>query len=76
MAGFRYPQRSLESLDGALIVAKLRVQHPDIVQHPGDRLVVARTLEFAEAAGVARFGGDEVSAHVEEHAAVLFDHSQ
>src|SRR5207253_10797803 len=56
MAGFRYPPRSLESLDGARIVAQLRVQHSEMVQHPGGRLGVPASLESAEAAGRARFG--------------------
>ena len=69
-------QRPLEGLDGALIVSKLGIEHPKVVQHPGDGFVIVRSLECAKAVRVTCFGGDEIPAHVEQHATILLDHPQ
>src|SRR2546423_15334721 len=66
---------SLESFDSALIVTELGVKHPEIIEHPRNSLVVIRSFECSEAVWVTCFGGDEVAAHVEQHTAILIDHS-
>src|SRR6185503_5197303 len=66
----------LEYLYRALVVTQLRVEHADVVEDPRNGLFVVGPLERAEAVGVARFGGHEISAHVKKDAAVLLNHSQ
>src|SRR6266550_3683363 len=64
---------SLEGFYRPLVVTELGVEHAEVVQNPRHRLLVIRPLERAEAIRVSSLGGDKVSAHVEKHAAVLFD---
>src|SRR5437868_14388259 len=72
----RYSQRTVEGLDGEMVMADLGVQHPQIHTHPRNSFDVTSSLECTEAGGITRLGGDEVAAHVEEHATILLDHSQ
>jgi hypothetical protein len=76
VARLRNRQSSTEDLDRALIVTELRVKHADVIEHPRNSLMVVRALEGAETVRVTCFGGDEISAHVEKHSAVLLDHTE
>jgi hypothetical protein len=57
-------------------MTELRVKHADVIQNPRYSFIVIRALEGTETVRVTCFGGDEVSAHVEQHSAILLDHPE
>src|SRR5688500_5530026 len=72
----RNRKRALEILLRLTEIPDLGVQHPEVVQHPRQRLGIARKLERAEAVRVVRGRRCKITARVGEHAAVLFDHAE
>jgi hypothetical protein len=73
---FRDAESTRKRVTRALEIAPLGVEHPEVVEHPGNGFVVVRLFERIQARAVTLISGPEISGNAGEHAAILLDHSE
>src|SRR3990170_1726704 len=69
-------ERPLQVLERIAEISDLRVQHPEIVEHQGERLGITRLLECGETIRVILGGEGELAPRICKNPAILLDHSE